>query len=132
MARMETALKQQLPRWNVQEKPPKEKSPAVYAASVLPLLTPDTQGLLDEMLPLILREAEGHTLEVYGTVASDEMNAQVVVSLKTDLPAEEAFALWDHLGDAVQEWTASLPKSQQDVAFGIAVEVLWNVGHAAC
>ena len=128
MAKMETVLEQQKPRWKAQE------NPAVrYAASALPLLTPDVQELLNKMLPLMLREAgAGRLVEVYGTAPSDEMEAQLVVSVKTDLSAREAFALWDHLGDRVQEWTATLPKSQQSIASEIAVEVLWSADNAAC
>ncbi len=116
---------------------PKEEAqgvPAVrYAASALPLLTPQAQGVLGQMLPLILREAgQGRTVEVYGTASSDEMDAKLVVSVKTDLSAEEAFALWDRVGDAVQERTAVLPPQQQDTALDIAVEVFWNADHAAC
>lgn len=128
MAKLETMLEQQKPRWKPQEKPAVR-----YAASALPLLTPDVQKLLDKMLPLILREAgAGLMVEVYGTAPSDEMEVQLVVSVKTNLSAKEAFALWDHLGDRVQEWTATLPKSQQSIASDIAVEVLWSADDAAC
>lgn len=128
MAKMETVLEQQKPRGKAQEKPAVR-----YAASALPLLTPDVQNLLNKMLPLMLRESgAGRRVEVYGTAPSDEMEAQLVVSVKTDLSAKEAFALWDHLGDRVQEWTATLPISQQSIASEIAVEVLWSADNAAC
>lgn len=106
--------------------------PINYSNSVYFLLTPEVQDTLDRMLPLVLREVGiAPNIEVYGTAASDEIEAHLVVSVKTELSAEKAFALWDRVGDAVQEWTATLPMPQQEIALGVVVEVLWDAGHAA-
>ena len=60
------------------------------------------------------------------------MDAHLVVSIQTDLPADAAFALWDALSDAVQDWTATLPKAQEDIAIDlISLEVIWNMNSAA-
>jgi hypothetical protein len=112
-------------------------SPQVlYSTSAQSLLTLEVQEVLDGMLILLLREIReaagvGPRLEVYSTLAADEMEAHLVISAGTDLPAEEAFALWDHLGDAVQKWTTTLSELQEEIALSIAIEVLWSVDRAA-
>ncbi len=135
MAKTETALEQHHPirdEWNESGSLHQNGAQITYSSSAYLLLTPEVQDVLDRMLPLVLREVGiGPKIEVYGTAASDEIEAHLVVSVKTELPAEEAFALWDRVGDAVQEWTAALPTPQQDTALDIAVEVLWDVDHAA-
>ncbi len=135
MAKAEIVLEQHLPtrgEWNGRGTFSQNGTQITYSNSAYFLLTPEVQEVLEEMLALVLREVGiGPKLEVYGTAASDEMEAHLVVSVKTDLPAREAFALWERLGDAVQEWTAALPTPQQDTALDIAVEVLWDADHAA-
>jgi hypothetical protein len=113
-----------------------ESLPVGCRDSAHPLLTPEVQEVLDGMLPLVFRGVNeaggvGQRVEVYGTPAYDEIEAHLVVSVWTELPAEEAFSLWDRLGDAIQDWTASLPKSQENIAIDIAIEVLWSVDSAA-
>ena len=135
MAKAEVALEQHpiiRDGWNGIEAIHQDSVSIVYSNSAYFLLTPEVQDVLDKMLPLVLREVGiGSKIEVYGTAASDEIEAHLVVSVKMELSAEEAFALWDRAGDAVQEWTAALPTPQQAMALDIAVEVLWNVDHAA-
>ena len=96
-------------------------------------LPASVQEVLTEMLQIVGRESKNipQQIEVYRTPASDEIEAHLVIFVKTDLPAADAFALWDRIGDAVQDWTRTLPKPQEDIALGIAVEVLWSVAHAA-
>ena len=97
------------------------------------LLPPSVQEVLDGILQVVRRESKDvrRQVKVYQTAAAAEIETHLVVSVETDLPAAEAFALWDRIGDAVQNWTMTLPKPQENVALGIAVEVLWSVDHAA-
>ena len=108
----------------------------VYSESARALLTPEVREVLDGVLAMVFDRArqEGTDLEkveVYGTRARDEIGARLIVSIQTDLPADPAFALWDMLSDAVQDWTTTLPKAQEDIALDlISLEVGWSVDSA--
>ena len=97
------------------------------------LLPAPVQEIVTGMLQIVSREGKGvqQRIEIYRTIASDEIEAQLVISVQTELSVTDAFALWDRIGDAVQAWTTALPKPQEDIALDIAVEVLWSVDHAA-
>ncbi len=108
-----------------------EREAADNGLTDLPLPA-SVQEVLAEMLQIVARESENaQQIEVYRTAASDEIESHLVISVRTDLPAADAFALWDRIGDAVQDWTHTLPEPQEDIALSIAVEVLWSVAHAA-
>lgn len=116
---------------------PAPDRPAVsFHESARALLTPDVREVLDGVLSVVYGRArqeavELEGVEVYATSACDEMDAHLIVSIQTDLPADPAFALWDALSDAVQEWTSTLPKAQEDIAIDlISLEVGWDINRA--
>jgi len=74
---------------------------------------------------------EAVEVEVYATSTCDEIDGRLIVSVQTGLPAAPAFALWDALSDAVQEWASTLPKVQEDIAVDlISLEVGWDTNSA--
>jgi predicted Zn-dependent protease len=66
-------------------------------------------------------------VEVSGFVSYEEDADEVVVAQWVNLSAPAALAYWEKLGNAVQGWTAFLPKELAQVAIEkIAIEVNWN------
>ena len=109
----------------------------VFHEAARALLTPEVREAMDGVLRVVYEKArqeavELERVEVYATSACDEIDAHLIVSIQTDLPADPAFALWDALSDAVQDWTATLPKAQEDMGIDlISLEVIWNPNSAA-
>lgn len=117
--------------------PALDRPAVVFHDSARAFLTPEVREVLDGVLRVLFERSrqeavELEHVEVYATSACDEIDAHLIVSIQTDLPADTAFALWDALSDAVQDWTASLPKAQEDIAIDlISLEVIWNINSAA-
>lgn len=110
-----------------------DRAAVVFHESARALLTPDVREVLDGVLSVVHDRArqEAVEVEVYATSTCDEIDGRLIVSVQTGLPAAPAFALWDALSDAVQEWASTLPKAQEDIAVDlISLEVGWDTNSA--
>lgn len=117
--------------------PAPDRPAVVFHESARALMTPDVREVLGGVLSVVYDRArqeavEPARVEVYATSACEEIGARLIVSIQTDLPADPAFALWDALSDAVQDWTSTLPKAQEDIALDlISLEVEGSLNSAA-
>ena len=131
MAVIETEVRESIPRpqINGMEHRATEALPIIYHASTHPLLTPEVQAVLEGMLRVLLNRArqagvEPSRIEVYGTPVYEEIESRLIVSVWLPLFLDAAFALWDKLSDAIEEWTFTLPETQARILLDrIALEV---------
>ena len=96
------------------------------------LLTTGVQATLERLLELLngAARAQGvpvNRVEVRGFFDLEEDTNSVVVIQWVEAPPQIALAYWDHLGTAVEAWTAQLPSEEESVvAERIAIEVRWD------
>jgi len=108
-------------------------------ADPLPVLLPDqpsppqVQSVLDLLLELIARQAakeriSARTLSVIPVSSSDEMPLRLVVTQEVDLTTQEALTYWDRLSDTIEQWAASLPEAEAQIALDfLIVDVRWKL-----
>lgn len=106
--------------------------PIIYDPSCRPLLTSQVLAALDELIPLLMREAEQKNVpvlkvDVRSFYDPEEDSHQIVVRQWVKLPADQAFRYWDGLGPAYETWMHSAPEISVSLyADQIAFEVRWS------